>query len=228
MENSEEAHELKTEQKIKHRFHVLAVDDSQIDRKLLERLLTVSSYQVTCVESGDKALEYLGLLDIQEENEYETPSLSTASKPQVSKINLIITDYNMPGISGYDLLKRVKDSSWKDVPVVVMSSENVPSRINKCMEGGAEEFLLKPVTLSDLSKLHSHLLNSITHYPPCDKDEQEEDEQEDAIVNSVVNSNKRKATSSEPSERRPRVKNCMLPENTRVSASLTTGGSNII
>ncbi|XP_075518958.1 two-component response regulator ARR17-like [Primulina tabacum] len=206
MENSEEAHELKTEQKTKHRFHVLAVDDSQIDRKLLERLLTVSSYQVTCVESGDKALEYLGLLDIQEENEYETPSLSTASKPQVSKINLIITDYNMPGITGYDLLKRVKGSSWKDVPVVVMSSENVPSRINKCMEGGAEEFLLKPVTLSDLSKLHSHLLNSITHYSPCDKDEQEKDDQEDVIVNSVVNSNKRKATSSEPSERRSRVK----------------------
>ncbi|XP_073023254.1 two-component response regulator ARR17-like [Primulina eburnea] len=207
MENSEEARELKTEEKIKHRFHVLAVDDSQIDRKLLERLLTVSSYQVTCVESGDKALEYLGLLDIQEDNEYETPSLSTASKPQVSKINLIITDYNMPGITGYDLLKRVKDSSWKDVPVVVMSSENVPSRINKCMEGGAEEFLLKPVTLSDLSKLHSNLLNSITHYPPCDKDEQEDqDDKEDAIVNSVVNSNKRKATSSEPSERRPRVK----------------------
>ncbi|KZV16552.1 hypothetical protein F511_11384 [Dorcoceras hygrometricum] len=198
--------ELKTEQEFNHRFHVLAVDDSQIDRKLLEKLLTVSSYQVTCVESGDKALEYLGLLDI-EENEYETPSLSTASKPvlsqpQETKINLIITDYNMPGISGYDLLKRVKDSSWKDIPVVVMSSENVPSRINKCMEGGAEEFLLKPVTLSDLSKLHSHLLNSTIHHDrPLDKNEQEEADE----VNNVV-SNKRKATSSEPSERRPRVK----------------------
>lgn len=61
------------------------------------------------------------------------------------------------------------------------------------MEGGAEEFLLKPVTLSDLSKLHSHLLNSITH-------------QEDVVVYDVVSSNKRKATSSEPLERRPRVK----------------------
>ncbi|XP_073146683.1 two-component response regulator ARR17-like isoform X1 [Henckelia pumila] len=210
MENSE-AVQLKssTDQEIKHRFHVLAVDDSHIDRKLLERLLTVSSYQVTCVESGDKALEYLGLLGIQE-NEYETTSLSGAasnpvSQPEVSKINLIITDYNMPGITGYDLLKRVKDSSWKDIPVVVMSSENVPSRINKCMEGGAEEFLLKPLTLSDLSKLHSHLLNSITHHDhPRDKNEQDEDENEEDVV---VNKNKRKlATSSEPTERRPRVK----------------------
>ncbi|XP_060668791.1 two-component response regulator ORR4-like [Ziziphus jujuba] len=72
---------------------------------------------------------------------------------QGSKVNLIMTDYCMPGMSGYDLLKRVKGSSWKDVPVVIMSSENVPSRINMCLEGGAEEFLLKPVQLSDLKKL---------------------------------------------------------------------------
>ncbi|XP_073052761.1 two-component response regulator ORR4-like [Primulina eburnea] len=79
-----------------------------------------------------------------------------------------MTDYSMPGISGYDLLKRVKDSSWRDIPVVVMSSENLPSRINMCLEGGAEEFLLKPVKLSDLRKLHSHLLKS--HRQKQDKD----------------------------------------------------------
>lgn len=141
-------------------FHVLAVDDSRLDRKLLERLLAVSSYQVTFVDSGDKALEYLGLIDnVDEENKHKTSSKSCL-QDKVSKINLIMTDYSMPGISGYDLLKRVKDSSWRDIPVVVMSSENLPSRINMCLEGGAEEFLLKPVKLSDLRKLHSHLLNS--------------------------------------------------------------------
>ncbi|XWS23722.1 hypothetical protein CRYUN_Cryun28dG0039600 [Craigia yunnanensis] len=53
------------EQEEQHHFHVLAVDDSVIDRKLLEKLLKVSSYhyQVTCVDSGYKALEYLGLLN---------------------------------------------------------------------------------------------------------------------------------------------------------------------
>ncbi|XP_073275758.1 two-component response regulator ARR17-like [Primulina huaijiensis] len=149
-------------------FHVLAVDDSRLDRKLLERLLTVSSYQVTFVDSGDKALEYLGLIDnINEENQYQTSS-KPSLHDKVSKINLIMTDYSMPGISGYDLLKRVKDSSWRDIPVVVMSSENLPSRINMCLEGGAEEFLLKPVKLSDLRKLHSHLLKS--HRLNQDKD----------------------------------------------------------
>ncbi|KAF4386254.1 hypothetical protein G4B88_003471 [Cannabis sativa] len=42
-----------------------------------------------------------------------------------------------------------------------MSSENEPSRINKCLEEGAEEFLLKPVQLSDLKKLEHYLLKSI-------------------------------------------------------------------
>ncbi|PIN00301.1 hypothetical protein CDL12_27197 [Handroanthus impetiginosus] len=219
----------------KQHFHVLAVDDSQIDRKLLEKLLTVSSYQVTCVDSGDKALEYLGLLDI-EENEFErSPSSSstTVSSPKLSqqeasKVNLIMTDYSMPGISGYDLLKRIKDSSWKDIPVVVMSSENVPSRINMCLEGGAEEFLLKPVKLSDLRKLHSHLLlqNSNINYH-CQDDNTDDNADKNTDNNININklddkeinenncssnnnnngSNKRKAnlTTSSDLDRRPRV-----------------------
>ncbi|GMJ03534.1 hypothetical protein HRI_004022600 [Hibiscus trionum] len=42
-------------------FYVLAVDDSIIDRKRIERLLKTSSYQATTVDSGTKALEFLGL-----------------------------------------------------------------------------------------------------------------------------------------------------------------------
>ncbi|KAM7259822.1 hypothetical protein ACFE04_015563 [Oxalis oulophora] len=147
-------------------FHVLAVDDSVIDRKLLERLLKVSSYRVTSVDSGDKALEYLGLLNNIENGNHGCSSSSPFSPPpqplhqemQGLKVNLIMTDYCMPGMSGYDLLKRLKGSAQRDIPVVVMSSENVPSRINMCLEGGAEEFLLKPVRLSDLKKLEPHLL----------------------------------------------------------------------
>ncbi|KAF3778691.1 Two-component response regulator [Nymphaea thermarum] len=68
-------------------FHVLAVDDSLIDRKLIEKLLKISSYHVTSFDSGSKALEYLGL--------------------------------------------NHGSSSLRDIPVVVMSSENLPSRINR-------------------------------------------------------------------------------------------------
>uniref|UniRef100_A0A803RC57 Response regulatory domain-containing protein n=2 Tax=Cannabis sativa TaxID=3483 RepID=A0A803RC57_CANSA len=65
----------------------------------------------------------------------------------------------MPGMTGYDLLRKIKMSkNLKDVPVVIMSSENVPSRINRCLEEGAEEFFLKPVQLSDVNKLKPHVL----------------------------------------------------------------------
>ncbi|CAD6234837.1 unnamed protein product [Miscanthus lutarioriparius] len=139
------------------RFHVLAVDDSIVDRKLIEMLLKNSSYQVTTVDSGSKALELLGLRD----NDAEDASSPSSSSPDQQEIdvNLIITDYCMPGMTGYDLLKRVKgSSSLKDIPVVIMSSENVPARISRCLEDGAEEFFLKPVKLADMKKLKSHLL----------------------------------------------------------------------
>ncbi|KAG9457236.1 hypothetical protein H6P81_001744 [Aristolochia fimbriata] len=137
-------------------FHVLAVDDNPVDRKLLEKLLRrSSSWQVTCVESGKQALEYLGLLA-------ETTDGVTSSKLErrMVKVDLIITDYCMPGMSGYELMKAVKRSYWKDVPIVIMSSENESSRVNRCFEGGAEEFLLKPVKISDVKRLQPRLARS--------------------------------------------------------------------
>ncbi|XP_010554778.1 PREDICTED: two-component response regulator ARR9-like [Tarenaya hassleriana] len=141
-------------------FHVLAVDDSLFDRKLIERLLQKSSYQVTTVDSGTKALEFLGLREGGDNNDTKTPSSSPKNHQEV-EVNLIITDYCMPGMTGYDLLKKIKESSaFKNVPVVIMSSENVPSRITRCLEEGAEEFFLKPVRLADLNKLKPHMMKA--------------------------------------------------------------------
>ncbi|XP_039127487.1 two-component response regulator ORR9-like [Dioscorea cayenensis subsp. rotundata] len=159
-------------------FHVLAVDDSLMDRKLIERLLKTSSYQVTTVDSVSKALEFLD----GQQHEIE--------------VNLIITDYCMPEMTGYDLLKKIKESSsLKDIPVVIMSSENVPSRINRCLEEGADEFFLKPVQLSDMKRLRPHLLKG--------KFKEQDQEQGKVMGN---NGNKRKATDEEilPEKRRTR------------------------
>ncbi|XP_030532180.1 two-component response regulator ORR9-like isoform X2 [Rhodamnia argentea] len=121
-------------------FHVLAVDDSLIDRKLIERLLKTSSYQVTAVDSGSKALEFLGLNAEQARNSHTT-SVSPNYHNQEIQVNLIITDYFMPEMTGYDLLRKIKESkSYKDVPVVIMSSENVPSRINAWKMGLKSSF----------------------------------------------------------------------------------------
>ncbi|XP_066393893.1 two-component response regulator ORR5-like isoform X2 [Miscanthus floridulus] len=117
---------------------VIAVDDSSVDRALVTALLRRSKYRVTAVDSGKRALEILG------------------SEPNVS---MIITDYWMPEMTGYDLLKKVKESSkLKQIPVVIMSSENVPTRITRCLEEGAEDFLLKPVRPSDISRITTRML----------------------------------------------------------------------
>ncbi|XP_059666848.1 two-component response regulator ARR17-like [Cornus florida] len=128
--------------------HVLAVDDNLIDRKLVEKLLKNSSCKVTTAENGLKALEYLGLGDDQKH------PLNGSD----SKVNLIITDYCMPGMTGYELLKKIKESSiMKEVPVVIMSSENIPTRINRCLEEGAQMFMLKPIKQSDVKELRCRL-----------------------------------------------------------------------
>lgn len=242
----EEMQQQQQQQEEQHHFHVLAVDDSVIDRKLLEKLLKVSSYQVTCVDSVDKALQYLGLLnnlDPPHSTVVSSPSFSStcssscstkSSQQEGLKVNLIMTDFCMPGMSGYDLLKRVKGSSWKDVPVVVMSSENEPSRIRKCLEGGAEEFLLKPLQLSDIDKIQAYLVKSPHH--SCtnmekndmihDNDKEDDDvggnedntDKNNYNVNDDNNSNnnnnnfsKRKAAiSSDATERRPKMKGLVV------------------
>ncbi|CAN6232813.1 unnamed protein product [Urochloa humidicola] len=118
--------------------HILAVDDSIVDRAVISRLLRSSKYRVTTVDSGKRAMEVLSL---------------------DSNVHMIITDYCMPEMSGYDLLKRLKESAeLREIPVVIMSSENSPTRIQMCLEEGAEEFLIKPVRPSDVSRLCNRLI----------------------------------------------------------------------
>ncbi|KAI3433094.1 Response regulatory domain-containing protein, partial [Psidium guajava] len=131
--------------------HVLAVDDSPVDRKVIERLLKISSCKVTAVDSGMRALQFLGL---DEEK--------TAGDFNELKVDLIITDYCMPGMTGYELLKKIKESSaLRDIPVVIMSSENVLARIDRCLEEGAEDFIVKPVKPSDVKRLRDFMTRDV-------------------------------------------------------------------
>ncbi|XP_047079632.1 two-component response regulator ORR11, partial [Lolium rigidum] len=119
-------------------LHVLAVDDSSVDRAVISGILRSSRFRVTAVDSGKRALELLG---------------------SENNVSMIITDYWMPEMTGYELLKKVKESSrLKQIPVVIMSSENVPTRISRCLEEGAEDFLVKPVRRSDVSRVFNRVL----------------------------------------------------------------------
>ncbi|KAG6690939.1 hypothetical protein I3843_10G038600 [Carya illinoinensis] len=208
-------------------FHVLAVDDNLIDRKLIERLLKTSSYQVTTVDSGTKALEFLGVHEDDQSNP-DIPSVFPNTHQEV-EVNLIITDYCMPGMTGYDLLRKIKESSsLRNIPVVIMSSENVPSRISRCLEEGAEEFFLKPVQRADVNRLRPHIMKTKPKDQYEDKQENKEEElgkpefqsreekeeqqqqqQHHHLQQQHSNSNKRKALEEglSPDRTRPRYNN---------------------
>ncbi|GER50020.1 response regulator 15 [Striga asiatica] len=129
-------------------LHVLVVDDSLVDRKVVERLLKISGCKVTAVESGTKALQVLGLDEEKSSDGFDG-----------LKVDLVITDYSMPGMTGFELLQKIKSSAkLKDIPVAIMSSENVAARIESCLQEGAEEFLVKPVKLPDVQRLRDIIL----------------------------------------------------------------------
>ncbi|KAL6523275.1 Two-component response regulator Orr9 [Orobanche gracilis] len=147
---------------------------------------------VTTVDSGSKALEYLGLDEDDERGSTHDEAFASPNNQQELEVNLVITDYCMPGMTGYDLLKKMKESSFlRDIPVVIMSSEDVPSRINRCLEGGADEFFLKPVKLSDVNKLRPHLMRSRGKDDIQKHEEEEKQENKESSDNN--SSNKRKS-----------------------------------
>ncbi|CAN7052923.1 unnamed protein product [Brassica rapa subsp. trilocularis] len=152
-------------------LHVLAVDDSFVDRKVIERLLRISACKVTTVESGTRALQYLGL---------DGDDAPSALKDL--KVNLIVTDYSMPGLTGYELLKKIKESSaFREIPVVIMSSENIQPRIEQCMTEGAEDFLLKPVKLADVKRLTELIIRNV--------EPEEEDKSKHSYPNRILQNN---------------------------------------
>ncbi|KAF8103277.1 hypothetical protein N665_0188s0220 [Sinapis alba] len=160
-------------------LHVLAVDDSFVDRKIIERLLRISACKVTTVESGTRALQYLGL---------DGDNGSSALKDL--KVNLIVTDYSMPGLTGYELLKKIKESSaFREIPVVIMSSENIQLRIEECMTEGAEDFLLKPVKLADVKRLKELIIRS-------GEPEEEEDKAKHSCPNRILQNDTDSSSSS--------------------------------
>ncbi|KAK9110840.1 hypothetical protein Sjap_018900 [Stephania japonica] len=130
-------------------IHVLAIDDSPVDRRVVEKLLKAAMFKVTMVESGKKAIEALGLNE--EEDEVETLNNGL-------KFDIILTDYCMPEMNGYDILKVVKEHSHlKSMPVVIMSSEHDPQRISRCLDTGAQDFIRKPLQLRDMANLRSYV-----------------------------------------------------------------------
>lgn len=73
--------------------------------------------------------------------------------------DLILLDLNMPQVTGYDILKYLKDSSFEYyLPVIVLTADNTPESKRKALLLGASDFLSKPFDLVELqARLNTHL-----------------------------------------------------------------------
>lgn len=61
---------------------------------------------------------------------------------------LILLDINLPGMSGYEVVQKIKESpKLKHIPVVAISANAMPSDIEKGREAGFDEYLTKPVDI---------------------------------------------------------------------------------
>lgn len=112
---------------------IMTVDDSAIVRKIIQSAVGVLDYDVLEAVDGEEALAIL-------EDEYED-------------IALILLDWNMPGMDGFEMLKVIKrDSRFKSIPVMMVTSETGSDNIIKAIQAGAAHYLIKPFTIEELMK----------------------------------------------------------------------------
>lgn len=69
---------------------------------------------------------------------------------------LIVLDINMPEVSGLDMLEFLRRRpEWKNLPVIMLSSEAADVMVDKAMKLGANGYVMKPVTIEELEKAMS-------------------------------------------------------------------------
>jgi signal transduction histidine kinase/DNA-binding NarL/FixJ family response regulator len=103
--------------------HILVVDDNRMNRLKLSRSLEKQGHTVALAENGRQALDMM----------------------QTQAFDLALLDIVMPEMDGYQALERLKrDSTLRDIPVIVISAIDEMESIVKCVEMGAEDYLSKP------------------------------------------------------------------------------------
>ncbi len=113
---------------------VLVVDDIASAREMFAATLGSFSFRVTCVDSGEAALETL------------------ENAPEDDPYRLVLMDYMMPGIDGIEASRRIKKSPrLADITTLIMvTAYGREDVMQQADEAGLEGFLTKPVTPSDL------------------------------------------------------------------------------
>lgn len=123
-------------------FTILVADDDPVNRHVLTTLLSSDNCSVIAVANGTKALEVL------ENNR---------------RIDLAVIDLMMPGMSGYEVCRRIRERySLSELPVLLLTSRNRSEDMLAAFEAGVNDFLSKPVEAGELRARIRTLLNMKT------------------------------------------------------------------
>ena len=112
---------------------IVAVDDSNVVLKTLKNVLDKDQYELHAFSNGTRALEYLA---------------------QEEKIpDLIILEIEMPFMSGYDVLDRIKKMPHlRRIPVIFLTSNNQKKEVMKAVTDGVKDYVVKPIDKDVLLK----------------------------------------------------------------------------
>lgn len=108
-----------------NKWHLLVVDDEPLNLDIIAELLDDPCFDLDLASDAESALEKL-----------ETPG---------SVYDLIILDRMMPGMSGIEMLKRIKaEQRFRRIPVIMQTAASAPEQVSEGIEAGAYYYLTKP------------------------------------------------------------------------------------
>lgn len=117
---------------IDYRMRVLVVDDFATMRKIVRNILKQIGFEdIFEAEDGNVALQVL-------KNE---------------KIGLVVTDWNMPNLSGLELLKTMRrDPKFSQMPVLMVTAEGLKDNVLEAVKAGVNNYVVKPFTAEVLQE----------------------------------------------------------------------------
>ena len=117
---------------------ILAIDDDEVSRKLIRGNLSDIA-RVSAVVCGRDGLSYLNM---------------------GNKVDLILLDYRMPGMTGLEVLKQIKSrDEFREVPVIMFTGEENESLEYQALEAGAADFIHKPLVIPVMRQRVMNILN---------------------------------------------------------------------
>jgi len=117
---------------------VLLVDNNNIDQSTISEIVIESGHRVSTASNGLSAIEEIV------RDQYD----------------LVITELNLPQMNGLDLLKRIKEVN-DSLPVILISAKAGVNEAVEAMKLGANDFILKPLTLKMIEIIASQLFNGL-------------------------------------------------------------------